>query len=99
MKLSLKNQIAKCSEIRKDFNAINVTNLFSAKDVEAHWNPDVATSKNYSKIRELFSEEYPSTESYVAENNILYFRFNDADFSKLSNYVENNTELDVSDVL
>lgn len=98
MKRSLKNQIAKCSEIRKDFNAINVTNLFSVKDIEARWNPDVATSKNYSKIRELFTEEYLSTESYVSDN-VLYFRFNDTDFSKLLDYVENNTELDVSDIL
>jgi hypothetical protein len=88
MKTSLKNQIAKCSEIRKDFNSINVTNLFPAKDIEAHY---------YLKIRELFAEEYPSTESYFTENDSLLFRFNDVDFAKLSNYVVNNTDLDVID--
>jgi hypothetical protein len=98
MKLSLKNQIAKCSEIRKDFKAIDVTNLFSKKDIDAHWNPDIETSKNYVKVRGLFEEEYPSTESYISDDT-LYFRFNNTDFSKLLNYVETNTQLDVSDIL
>jgi len=98
MKRSLKNQIAKCSELRKDFYALDVTNLFSKKDINAHWNPDIETSKYYEKIRDLFSEEFESVESYI-EGSVLYFRFNDIDFSRLSKYVENNTNLEVSTAL
>lgn len=94
---SLKNQIEKCSEIREDFNGLDVTNLFSTKDIEAHWNPDVKTSKYFTKIFDLFAEEYTSLETYV-EGSILYFRFNNTDFAKLHDYVVSIPFISISNV-
>jgi len=94
MKRALRNRIKKC-EFGKDFNTLDVTNLCSKKDINAHLNPCIKVSKRYQKIRDLFSEEFESVNSYVVhfpivEGNILYLHFNDADFKRLVEFVENN---------